>query len=52
MPQRLKRFLRNTVMKKELDFSIMAFRSYIISKMFKMLTEDAKIIDMGRGKEE
>ncbi len=49
MPENLKRLLRNTVLKKEMDFNILAFRSYIISKMFKMLTEDAKIIDMRRG---
>ncbi len=48
MPEKIKRLLRNTVLKKEMDFNILAFRSYIISKMSALLTEDAKILDIDR----
>lgn len=45
LPEKIKRLLRNTVIKKQMDFPMMAFRSYIISKMVTMMTEDAKILE-------
>ena len=44
MPSRIKRILRNTVLKKELDLNQLAFRAYIISKMNTMLSEDSKAL--------
>jgi asparagine synthetase B (glutamine-hydrolysing) len=42
MPVKMKRLLRNTVMKKEMDFTRLAFRTYIISKINTIMKEDAK----------
>lgn len=41
MPAKMKRLLRNTVMKKEMDFTRLAFRAYILSKMHVIFSEDA-----------
>jgi asparagine synthetase B (glutamine-hydrolysing) len=45
LPEKLKRLLRNTVIKKQMDFRMMAFRAYIISKMVTILTEDSKTLE-------
>lgn len=45
LPESLKRLLRNTVIRKQMDFREMAFRSYIISKMNIILNEDAAFLN-------
>ena len=45
MPDRIKRLLRNTVLKQEVDFNNLAFRAYLISKMNSHFQEDAKALD-------
>ncbi len=45
MPQRLKNILLNTILGQSIDFNSVAFRAYIICRMNKMLTKDAKSLD-------
>lgn len=45
MPDIIKRILRNTVLKQEIDFNNLAFRAYLISKMNSLFKEDAKALD-------
>jgi hypothetical protein len=42
IPSAIKGRLRRTVMKEKMDFNILAFRAYIICKMYKILDGDAK----------
>lgn len=42
IPARMKRLLRNTVMKKEMDYLRLAMRAYIISKMNAIFIEDVR----------
>jgi len=37
----LKNVLRNTVMKEKIDYNVLCFRTYVISKTNKILYEDA-----------
>lgn len=45
MSRRLKNIFVNTILGQKIDFNTLASRAYIISKMNKMLSEDATNLD-------
>lgn len=46
IPWNIQNILRNTVMKPQMDFNVLAFRAYIICRMNRILSEDANALDM------